>query len=323
MREELLRELEGEYALRRAAHEEEENLRKMEIRSRYPQIRALTEERENMIFSSVRGILAGKAAAENLESRMEELNGRIREELKKNGYPEDYLAPICDCPLCRDTGYVGEPVKEMCSCMREAYQKKLREDIGMPGGQEETFANFDETLFSDEKLPGKEFSQRELSRLARDFCEEWVENWPKQALRDVLISGKAGLGKTYLLHAMAARLLEKGAQVLLISAYSFLETARAGYFGKEGELEELLDAEVLMIDDLGSEPMMKNITIELLFNLINERQRKGLSTIISTNLTLPEIRERYTERIASRLSDRKSCGLVMLYGRDLRSGRIS
>ncbi len=323
MREELLRELEAEYASRRAAHEEEEYLRRTEIRTKYPEIRALTEERESIIFSSVRGILAGKTAADNLAERMEEINARIREELKKNGYPEDYLAPICDCPKCGDTGYVGETVKEMCSCLQEAYQKKLREEIGLQGGQDETFESFDEGLFSDEKLPGKEFSQRTLSRAARDFCEDWADRWPKQTPRDVLITGKAGLGKTFLLHAMAARLLEKGARVLLLSAYSFLETARAGYFGKEEGMEELLQAEVLMIDDLGSEPLMKNITVELLFNLINERQRKNLPTVISTNLSLQELKERYTERIASRLSDRSACGLVVLYGRDLRSGRKS
>ncbi len=321
MREELLRELEAEYARRRAAHEEEEALRRQEVTGKYPALRQLTEEREQMIFGSLRGILSGKAAAENLPERMEEINSRIREGLKENGYPEDYLAPICDCPLCRDTGYTGDTVKEMCSCMRKAYQTKLRAEMGIRDEGRETFENYDESLFSTEKLPGMSCSQRELTAAVRDYCEEWADKWPNQTPRDLLLSGKSGLGKTFFLRAMAARLLEKGAQVLLISAYSFLETARDGYFGRESSLEELMNAEVLMLDDLGSEPMMKNITVELLFNLINERQRKNLSTVISTNLSLAELRERYTERIASRMSDRRTCGMMMLSGRDIRTGR--
>ena len=75
---------------------------------------------------------------------------------------------------------------------------------------------------------------------------------------------------------------------------------------------------MLMVDDLGSEPLMQNITVEQLFHLINERQRRGLSTVISTNLTLKELRERYTERIASRLNDPKNCEIIILEGRDLR-----
>ena len=67
-----------------------------------------------------------------------------------------------------------------------------------------------------------------------------------------------------------------------------------------------MNAEVLMIDDLGSEPLMQNVTVEQLFNLLNERQNKGLSTVISTNLEMSKFRERYTERIASRLRDSRS-----------------
>ena len=120
---------------------------------------------------------------------------------------------------------------------------------------------------------------------------------------------------------MAARLIERGHQVLLISAYRFLETARRSYFEADGQLEDLIASPVLMLDDLGSEPMMQNITIEQLFNLINERQRRNLATVISTNLNLAELRNRYTERIASRISDRQQCEFLQLRGRDLRNGR--
>ena len=82
-----------------------------------------------------------------------------------------------------------------------------------------------------------------------------------------------------------------------------------------------MDIPVLMLDDLGSEPLMQNITVEQLFHLINERQLRGLSTVISTNLTLKELRERYTERIVSRLNDPQNCEIIILEGQDLRKVR--
>ena len=74
-----------------------------------------------------------------------------------------------------------------------------------------------------------------------------------------------------------------------------------------------------MIDDLGSEPLMQNVTVEQLFNLLNERLNRGLSTVISTNLTMEELQSRYTERIASRLRDRNNWKVITLEGKDIRS----
>ena len=79
-----------------------------------------------------------------------------------------------------------------------------------------------------------------------------------------------------------------------------------------------MDTPVLFLDDLGSEPLMQNVTIEQLFNLINERQARRLSTVISTNLSIKELRTRYTERIASRLTDSRNCLVVTLEGQDVR-----
>ncbi|MBO5910467.1 MAG: DNA replication protein DnaC, partial [Clostridia bacterium] len=65
---------------------------------------------------------------------------------------------------------------------------------------------------------------------------------------------------------------------------------------------EFMDCDVLIIDDLGCEPLLKNITVEYLFNIINLRQKRYKPTLISTNLTPEDILNRYDERIHSRLS---------------------
>ena len=124
------------------------------------------------------------------------------------------------------------------------------------------------------------------------------------------------------MHAMAERLVSRDVPVLMVSAWRFLEIARKSMFGEgEEEMNELLETEVLMLDDLGSEPMMKNITIEQLFNLINVRQNSGKATVISTNLNTANFREHYSERIASRIMDARQSRVMTLMGDDLRRKR--
>jgi len=322
MREDLLRQLELDYEEQREKNERTEQARKEEILRDHPEIAALTRERERLLSDTFREILAGRGNAEGLPERMEALSGKIRDQLVRAGYPADYLAPVYRCSRCRDTGYVGEPLREPCECMRRAYQTLLRKEIGLGQENRENFANFRIELFSEEKLPGKNYSQRWLMEKARDVCRKWADTWPEAGPRDLLLTGQSGLGKTFLLHCMAARLIERDQPVLMISAGDFFQIARRAYFENGGEeMAELLSVGVLMLDDLGSEPLMQNITVEQLFYLVNERQRRGLSTVVSTNLDLAEFRTRYTERVASRLTDAAHCVIIPLEGRDLREKR--
>ena len=318
MREDLLKALESEYEEQRALNERTEAERRENIRRNYPGIEAAAEEREALIFGTIRKILDGNAEAANLTERMESLNRRIEEMLQEKGLPGDYLSPVYRCAKCKDTGYTGELIREPCECLKKAYQQKLRNQIGLGKNDRETFGSFNSELIPDEPVKGTGVTQRQLSLIAREQCEKWADRFPEVQQRDLLLTGGSGLGKTFLLRAMAERLIERGQNVLLVSAYTFLQMARKSYFEAETGVGELLEVPVLMLDDLGSEPLMQNITVEQLFYLINERQIRGLSTVISTNLTLQELRERYTERVASRLNNPRNCLILTLAGRDLR-----
>ena len=320
MHEDLLKEIEAEYEQIRLANEREEQRRREQIMAEQPEIRALVLEREELVFGTLKRLLKGPEEAGNLPERMETISAKIREKLQEKGFPGDYLAPVYRCPVCRDTGRTGDPVREPCACLKKAYQQKLRDKIWLSSQNEETFETFDLNVFPDEKIPGQDFSQRNLMKLHLATCRKWAEEYPDSAYRDLVLTGGTGLGKSFLLHAMAERLIERDINVLLISAYSMLEILRKAYFDNERNSSELLDADVLMIDDLGSEPLMQNITVEQLFNLLNERQNRRLATVISTNLDMARFRERYTERIASRLRDSRCCKVLNLIGRDIRIG---
>ena len=195
--------------------------------------------------------------------------------------------------------------------------------MGLSESTQQSFEAFDQNVFSAEKLPGKTYSQRELMTVIRRTCEQYADTYPNIQVKDMLLMGQSGLGKTYLMHAMAKRLIQRGQNVLIISAYKFLETARKAYMsGNTDDLDALMDADVLMVDDMGAEPLMENITIVQWFNLINERQLRGKGTIISTNLMEDELRRRYTERIASRLMNNTQCRLIQFMGEDVRRRNV-
>ena len=319
MRDVILQELHAEYEQRQLENQRVNERRRREVEAACPEIGAVLDARQNMIFGALRGILEGRASAEDLPQQMEVLNKRVASLLKNHGYAEDYLNPVYRCPICEDTGYVGDLVKEQCECLRTAFFSRLYKQIGLGEKAEQSFENFDLSIFSDEKMQDKSFSQREIMNLFRHQCQGWAEQYPRVEQKTVMMSGKSGLGKTYLMHAMAKVLLQRGFNVLMISAYRFLDTARKAYMtGNTTDLELLMEADILMVDDMGAEPLMENITITQWFNLINERQLQGKATVISTNLSDSELRNRYTERVASRLLNKAESMILQFRGEDVR-----
>jgi len=100
--------------------------------------------------------------------------------------------------------------------------------------------------------------------------------------------------------------------------------AREAHFKNDMSLmAPLMDTDLLLIDDLGVEPLMDNITLVYLYNLINERQTRNRHTIYSTNLKKDEIWNRYTERIASRLLDPRQVKVLPFVGQDVRRREVS
>lgn len=320
MRKAIMQELLTEYEAQRQRNREEEERRQMQAVSACPEIQQVLDARQDMIFSGLRGILGGQSAAADIPARMDVLNRRLASLLRQHDFPENYLDPVYRCARCQDTGYVGEPIREQCECLRTAFYTRLYRQVGLGENAEQSFERFDLNVFSPEKLPGKSYSQRDVMQVFRDKCRAWADKYPGVPAKDILMMGQSGLGKTYLMHAMAKVLLQRGFSVMLLSAYRFLDTARKAYFsGSMQEMDALIDADVLMIDDMGSEPLMENITIVQWFNLINERQQRGKATVISTNLMEDELKRRYTERIASRLLNNPGqCMLLQFLGDDVR-----
>jgi DNA replication protein DnaC len=90
-------------------------------------------------------------------------------------------------------------------------------------------------------------------------------------------------------------------------------------FGQDtAALDTFLDCDLLIIDDLGSEPVIKNVTQEHIYNIINERIVNELPFIITTNLSPIDILDRYDQRIAGRITSQKNSARIEFKGGDLR-----
>ncbi|MEG0995850.1 MAG: ATP-binding protein [Clostridia bacterium] len=320
-RDQLITQLQQEYAQRREQNLLEYERRTQEACERCPGLRALLEARHAAILSGVRTSLLAKRkvpeATAGLPDAMAGFNQQIARALVDARLAADCLQPVYTCADCRDEGYLYAPSRRMCPCMARELNQRMLAELGLTNDPQ-TFERFDESLFSAEPSTGG-VSQREVAKANRNVCLRYADAFPATDTRDLLLLGKSGLGKTYLLHAIAHRVVEGGVMPMYLSAYRFFEQARKAYFDNNSDLlAPVMNAPLLLLDDLGTEPLMQNITITQFFNLLNERQLAGRHTVISTNLTLSELRERYTERITSRFLDATSCARLSFIGTDVR-----
>ena len=303
-------------AERRDANEREEQHRLREVLDKCPEIGTLMEERRNAVLGSVYGAFSAPVA-NDLPERVEAWNTQIRSLLTGNGFPEDYLEPVFQCPLCEDTGFIGSSRKAVCSCAKAMYAQLVESEGGFD--EDQTFESFDLNVFPEEAVSENGVTQRQLMQVIRRRCEEYADALPYPAQKTLLLYGGSGLGKTYLLRCIHERARRHGVPALCVTANQLIRTARKAVFSRDqSELDALYETDLLLIDDLGTEPLIENVTVEELFNLINERQNDGMCTVLSTNLNLSELKRRYTERVVSRLLDRQHCQALHFLGRDIR-----
>ena len=237
-RENVTREALSALEAQRAQNLTEEKRRREEAAGKSPEIARLMEKRQQVFFGGMRGAFSAPAnAAEisaKMKSEMECINADIRRALVQAGFPEDYLQPVYRCSICRDTGYVGEPVHEQCQCLKRAVMNRLYQAEGLQGLERENFDVFDEDIFPDTPIEGRKTSQRAFIRKCREFCENYADTFKADEGKGLLLCGKSGLGKTFLMNCVAQRVLERGYSVVVVSAYKLIEAMRRYQFGEDG-----------------------------------------------------------------------------------------
>jgi DNA replication protein DnaC len=318
-RDRIILALQEEYAARRDGNLAAYDERIAALCETCTGLKELLDRRRTLVMSGIRNAFYAEQKDEGanagIPGALQTLNVKINALLRKNGLTPDALNPIYTCANCRDEGYVYDPSRRMCVCFETELNRRMLQELGLD--DKHTFENFDPDTFSkDTPTPA---SQQQLMLRIKDVCEKYASSYPDTEVSDLLFTGQSGLGKTYLMHAIAHRVTERGFSVEYLSAFKLLEIMRKAYFeNNSGMLDRLISAPLLLIDDLGTEPLMENITVTQLFNLLNERQNLRRHTVVSTNLPISELKKRYTERITSRLLDENLCKTLRFVGDDVR-----
>ena len=321
-RSEAINTLKEDYARQRRANESALDQRIADAEARDPEIARLRTESVALTGEAVRAMMGmsspeeKRAAAERMKRQGKAHNAQIRARLKALGLDEDSFQLRYRCDVCRDTGLVGDAPARFCECFEARLRAMLTEDGSMHSTRDQNFERFDLNVFPEEN------GQRAAMKRIRALCEKYADDFPDTDVPNLLFTGTGGLGKTYLLNCVYARVVERGQSAVRVTAFRMQEAMRLRHMNltdPENSFDLMLNAPLLLIDDLGTEPMMKNITVEYLFLMLNERMAQGKRTIIATNLDILQLRERYGERVSSRLLDRRAWLGIPFQGKDLRS----
>ncbi|WP_036607892.1 ATP-binding protein [Oribacterium sp. P6A1] len=300
-----------------------ENNRNLENRRKkaymnLPELKALEDLVRSESLKTLHLMKEGrKEKLTELKASIEKIGERKREILLRNGFPEDYLEPGYTCPDCKDTGFING---KKCHCFIEMQMKYLYQQSNIDKiVEKQNFDYFDINRY-DNKVPiladGRTNRDYMAANLA--FLKQWIRDFDKKG-GSLMFTGSTGTGKTFLINCIAKALMDSFHSVIYLTSTDLFESFSKAMKKDDEEQQEIqeaiLNCDLLVIDDLGTE-LNNSYTTSKLFYVLNQRMVFHKSVIISTNLSLNMIRDTYTERISSRIiSD--YC-IIPLYGNDQR-----
>jgi DNA replication protein DnaC len=225
------------------------------------------------------------------------------------------------CNRCKDTGFIGN---DKCNCFKQSIADVIYAGSNIKSVLEhENFSTFSFEYYSDDSID-ETTGLSPLSNMQKIVagCKSFIRHFNKKN-DNILFLGNTGVGKTFLVNCIAKELLDRGYTVIYLTAFRLFDILEKHKFGKEEEstyeaanqFEYILDSDLLIIDDLGTE-MNNSFTTSQLYLIINERLLKQKSTIISTNLSLDNLNTNYSERIYSRIISNYSIRRII--GEDIR-----
>lgn len=309
------------YNNRRLKNKQELDRRIAYVYNKAPAVEVISKDIGSLALSAGRKALMGdRSALDSLNSDIAILTEDKKAALLSAGFPADYLEEIYDCPDCMDTGFInGHP----CKCFKKAVVDELYSQSNLKQVlSRENFDHFNFNYYNSndvDEATGK--TPLENIKYVVDHCHYFIKNFTNSH-ENLLFYGTAGVGKTFLVNCIAKELIEHSQSVIYLSAvqlfdmladYSFNNNKTSAY--KRISLGELLNCDLLIIDDLGTE-VGNSFTNSSLFNCLNERLIRRKSTIISTNLSIKDLQDFYSERIFSRTAGNYT--LLKIYGDDIR-----
>ncbi len=309
------------YDERKARAKELGDQRLDEMHKKYPDIAAIDKEIVEASFElGMKAIQGEKDAIERLKAENAERIARKSELTKKYGIPSTYFTDIYYCNKCKDTGRTDGGY---CECFyRTVIDRFFLDEDRKRVLSEQNFSNFNAELYDKNVIntdTGKtDFdTMKDTALAAMDFADFFTERNKTGEFKNLLITGKVGSGKTYLANCIADQLIKNNVSVLYIPAMEFFKKMGDSLFsGKnDGGTDIIYTADCLIVDDLGTEYHTSQVG-NILYELLENRLGKRMSTIFTTNLSYGRIEEIYSERVLSRI--RKYFAQLLVPGGDKR-----
>ena len=298
-RDDLIR-IKAEYREKYQKARRSADMRADEVYLLVPRIKEIDVALSRTALEIMSSLTSGKESAEEALARVRAKNAELMEErgrlLIAAGYTEDYTDVRYDCEKCDDSGYVDG---KMCECMKRELIMAGYESSGL--GRLIATQSFDNFSLDYYKVGNASYqNMQHYFNSLRSFAQ----GFSADTYRNFLLIGGTGLGKTHLSTSVAKAVIERGFDVLYVSAIDMFSDFEKKQFGNgEGYVDNTrryFECDLLIIDDLGTE-LTNQFTVSCLYNVINSRINSARSTFINTNLSKKEIESKYAERITSRL----------------------
>lgn len=291
--------------------------RKQELLKRIPGLSEIESEINLAGVRYAQALLNDNTAslADEYLKKIDMLGKRRDEILAANNISPDYLAPVFSCRLCQDKGYITENGASFpCSCYNKLYHEYLYKVSNILDDGNTGFEYFNEAWYSDKtdvKKNNINVSPRAQILAIREQCLEFVRNFKDEDTMNMYFHGPTGTGKTFMAKSIGLELLRAGYSVLYFSAttlFPIIQKYRLNIDSSDVSAEDayksLITANLLILDDLGTEPQSDSKYAELLALLeqrnIQNRIRPA-KTIIVSNLDFRRLLQEYNERIGSRI----------------------
>lgn len=303
---------------RRMANKQIEDSRRLEIHQKIPKYSEIECQLADTMTKIVAAVASKAPASDEMIKSAIRSNLELQREMEKllteNGYPRDYLLPIFTCEKCKDTGSFNG---EWCDCFIKILNTAAAEDLNSHSPLKlSSFDSFRLDLYPNNAADNK-LSESPLEIMKQNFedCKKFADNFNGNGY-GLFMMGNTGLGKTHLSLAIANNLIKKGYCVIYGSVPELLRQLDKEQFkNADGDTMSLItECDLLILDDLGAENNTDRYT-SLLYEMINARQSRSIPMIINTNLSAGSIKERYQDRLWSRLFRLK---VLLFFGEDNR-----
>lgn len=235
--------------------------------------------------------LADDAVERSIAKLYEFYNVKQKNARQEKTFAPGYLPHLVVNDRLIDIAYSASP--EVQARQKELAQKRLVTNILMP-------KDIQNASFSDYYRDG---NKSNALAAAVDFVSG-MENNPKGFHQGLYVYGPFGVGKTYLLGAIAKQLSLSGIQTTLVHFPSLAVEMKSAISDNSvaGKIDSIKKSPVLMIDDIGADSMSSWVRDDILGVILEYRMQQQLPTFFSSNFSMEQLEDEHL-RVTQRGDD--------------------